>query len=93
LTSIENLRIRFQENACDTFWISIKSEYPELSKQATSILLPFASTYLCETTISTLTIIKNKYRLNVEAELRVTVSNIKPNIESIMSTMQAQVSH
>jgi len=95
LSSDENLRIRFQQNACDTFWISIKSEYPELSKQAISILLPFASTYLCETAFSTLTIIKNKYRsrLNVEADLRVAVSNIKPNIESIMSTMQAQVSH
>lgn len=95
LSSDENLRIRFQENACDTFWISIKSEYPELSKQAISILLPFASTYLCKTAFSTLTIIKNKYRsrLNVEADLRVAVSNIKPNIESIMSTMQAQVSH
>ncbi|KAL4105285.1 hypothetical protein QTP88_020538 [Uroleucon formosanum] len=95
LSSDENLRIRFQENACDTFWISIKSEYPELSKQAISILLPFASTYLCGTAFSTLTIIKNKYRsrLNVEADLRVAVSNIKPNIESIMSTMQTQVSH
>ncbi|XP_060861886.1 protein FAM200A-like [Metopolophium dirhodum] len=95
LSSDENLRIRFQENACGTFWISIKSEYPELSKQAISILLPFASTYLCETAFSTPTIIKNKYRsrLNVEADLRVAVSNIKPNLESIMSTMQAQVSH
>ncbi|VVC28346.1 Hypothetical protein CINCED_3A016197 [Cinara cedri] len=61
LSSDENLRIRFQENACDTFWISIKFEYPELSKQAISILLPFASTYLCETAFSTLKIIKNKY--------------------------------
>ncbi|XP_060875374.1 protein FAM200A-like [Metopolophium dirhodum] len=83
LSSDENLRIRFQENVCNTFWISIKSEYPELSKQAISILLPFSSTYLCETAFSTLTIIKNKYRsrLNVEADLRVAVSNIKPNIE------------
>jgi len=95
LSSDENLSIRFQENACDTFWISIKSKYPELSKPAISILLSFASTYLCETAFSTLTIIKNKYhsRLNVEVDLRVAVSNIKPNIESIMSTMQPQVSH
>jgi len=48
LSSDENLRTRFQKNACDTFWVSMKSEYPELSKQAISILLPFASTYLCE---------------------------------------------
>ncbi|XP_025419894.1 zinc finger BED domain-containing protein 5-like [Sipha flava] len=95
LSSDENLRVRFQENTCDTFWISIISEYPELSNQAISILLPFASTYLCEIAFSTPTIIKNNYRtrFNVEADLRIAVSNIKPNIESIMSTMQAQVSH
>jgi hypothetical protein len=95
LSSDENLQIRFQENACDTFWICIKSEYLELSKQAISILLPFASTYLCETAFSTLEIIINKYRfrLNDETNLRVVMSNIKPNIELIMSTMQAQVSH
>lgn len=39
LSSDENLRIRFQENACDIFLISIKSEYPELSKKAVLMFL------------------------------------------------------
>jgi hypothetical protein len=73
----------------DTFWIYIKSEYPKLSEIALSTLLPFASTYLCETVFSALTIIKNKYRtkFNVESDLRVAVSNIKPNApyESIIA--------
>lgn len=40
LPSYENLRITFQENACKEFWTSIRTEYPELSKQAVLILLP-----------------------------------------------------
>lgn len=62
LSTNENLRIIFKENSIDKFWIIIKSEYPELSKIAISTLLPFASTYLCETAFSALTVIKNKYR-------------------------------
>ncbi|XP_025194221.1 zinc finger BED domain-containing protein 5-like [Melanaphis sacchari] len=67
----------------------------ELSKIALSTLLPFASTYLCETVFSALTIIKIKYRtkLNVESDLKVAVSNIKPNMKSIIAQVQAQVSH
>jgi len=37
--------------------------------------------------------IKFGFIFDVEADLKVAVSNIKLNIESIMSTMQAQVSH
>ncbi|XP_022168645.1 protein FAM200A-like [Myzus persicae] len=95
LSADENLRIKFNETTSDKFWISIKSEYPELSKVAVSTLLPFATTYLCETAFSALTVIKNKYRtkLNLESDLRVAVSNIKPNMETIISKAQAQVSH
>ncbi|CAI6350260.1 unnamed protein product [Macrosiphum euphorbiae] len=48
LSADENLRIKFNETTSDKFWISIKSEYPKLSKVAVSTLLPFATTYLCE---------------------------------------------
>lgn len=60
-----------------------------------SMLLSFVLIYLCKTAFSTIGMIKNKYhsRLKVEANLRVAVSNIKPNLESIMSNIQAQVSH
>lgn len=56
LSSDENLRIRFQENTRDKFWIFIKCEYSDLLKQPISILRPFASTYLCETAFSSLVI-------------------------------------
>ncbi|XP_025415580.1 zinc finger BED domain-containing protein 5-like [Sipha flava] len=44
LSADENLRIKFNETTSDKFWISIKLEYPELSKVAVSTLLPFATT-------------------------------------------------
>ena len=56
------LRITFQDMALDTFWISLEKEYPILSSNAVDILLPFATTYLCELSFSSLTCIKNKYR-------------------------------
>ncbi|XP_008178224.1 protein FAM200B-like [Acyrthosiphon pisum] len=62
----ENLRIQFNETISDTFWISIKSEYPELSKIAISTLLPFATTYLCETAFSALTVIKTNRRYHAK---------------------------
>lgn len=39
----ESLRVgnRSQETTCDKFWISVKSEYAELSKQSITTLLPF----------------------------------------------------
>lgn len=44
LSSDENQRIRINEITSDTFWIFIKSKYPELFKIAVLTLLPFACT-------------------------------------------------
>ena len=53
------------------FWLSLESEYGELSRIAGMILIPFASTYLCETAFSAMTAIKTKgrNRLSVEGDL------------------------
>ena len=51
--------------------------------------------YLCEETCSALTNIKNKYRtqLNVENDLRVTVSKTKPRMDLLCSMHVAHLSH
>ena len=90
------LRMQFQDMALDTFWISLEKEYPTLSSSAVDILLPFATTYLCELSFSTLTCIKNKYRERLRAvdqELRVCLSSIPARIERLCASSQAQVSH
>ena len=77
------------------FWLSLESEYGELSRIAGMILIPFASTYLCETAFSAMTAIKTKgrNRLSVEGDLRVALSKIQPRIDLLCSRMQAHPSH
>lgn len=84
---------------CDniaSFWIKLLDEYQTLSQKALKILLPFNSTYLCETAFSTLNVIKNKHRnslLKLDAPFRLSLTSLKPNIEDLASKMQNQGSH
>jgi hypothetical protein len=34
------------------FWLTVKNEYPVVAESAIHILLPFATTYLCEAAFS-----------------------------------------
>lgn len=63
---------------------------------AMNILLPFASTYLCESEFSALLYIKSKYRTRltaVENDLRISLSNITPRFDELCSRKQEQKSH
>ncbi|KAL4126413.1 hypothetical protein QTP88_010635 [Uroleucon formosanum] len=79
------LESEFHEKELSEFWLRRQQEYPLISKAALLILIPFASTYLCETAFSQLQIIKNQHRSclsqhSLEANLRIAVSNIIPDI-------------
>lgn len=90
------LKLKFNEVPLDVFWIACKNEYPKISDRAISVLLPFSTTYLCELSFSTLVLIKNDKRSclkGLDQELRVSLSNIEPNIKYLCSMKQAQVSH
>ena len=83
------------ENVAD-FWIGLLDESPLLSEKALKLLLPFHSTYLCETAFSTLCVIKNKRRnrlLNLNAPMRLALTSFEPNIEKLSSEKQDQGSH
>lgn len=77
------------------FWNGMKSEYPELYDKALHILLPFATSYLCESGFSALTAIKTKHRakLNVEDDLRLCLSRLSPRYDKLCDETQAQGSH
>lgn len=77
------------------FWISVEREYPQLSKAAMDVLMPFGTTYLCEMTFSALVYLKNIYRprLNVGDDPRVAVSKIKPIMDLLCSKYCAYPSH
>jgi hypothetical protein len=53
------MKLKHREKTLLQFWILVKREFPVLSEQAISVLLPFSTTYLCEQGYSTLAKIKN----------------------------------
>ena len=96
LSSDSKSRLEFSGKKLHTFWLSVRAEYPLLSDLAVSTLLPFVSTYLCESTFSTLTAIKTKYRSSlsdIETALRSALTNIKPQLDLLCSRKQSHPSH
>jgi hypothetical protein len=59
------------------FWMSVKDEYPVLSAKTLVVLIPFATSYLCEAEFSAVAVLKSKchVKINVEQEMRVAVSS------------------
>ena len=76
---------------CD-FWLKRRAEYALISNKALHFLIPFSTSYLCETGFSAT--LKNKYRskLELEPDLRLKLTNIKPDIASMCLSKQAQIS-
>ncbi|XP_050058856.1 zinc finger BED domain-containing protein 5-like [Aphis gossypii] len=65
----------------NNFWIGLQDEYPTIVEKAITILLPFVTTYRCETGFSAYAYTKNKYRNRLDAspDIRIQLSDIKPN--------------
>jgi len=64
-------------------------------KKPFKLLLQFSTSYLCDLGFSTLNNIKEMKRerlLNIEEEMRVDISHIRPDIATICKNHQAQVS-
>ncbi|XP_025205747.1 zinc finger BED domain-containing protein 5-like [Melanaphis sacchari] len=70
----------------NNFWIGLQDEYPTIVEKAITILLPFVTTYRCETGFSAYAYTKNKYRNRLDAapDLRIQLSDIKPNFSDIL---------
>ncbi len=66
-----------------------------LRKASVSLLLPFTTTYMCETGFSVLTKMKTKERnkLNASPDMRVALSSYEPAWDQIMQNKQAHPSH
>ena len=77
------------------FWSSLLQSYPKLSTEALRVVVPFASTYLCESGFSALMHIKSKARnqLNVEDDMRLAISKTRPRISKLAADIQPQKSH
>ncbi|GFV83144.1 zinc finger BED domain-containing protein 5 [Trichonephila clavipes] len=94
-TSSGEIKRQFCNKTLFQFWAEVDDEFFELKTKAFRILLPFSTSYLCETGFSAVAALKTKYRsqLNIEKELRVSISNIKPSFENLCSARQAHGSH
>ena len=55
-----NARCIFTEMSCSDFWIEMAQLYSHISKMALKVLIPFPTTYICESAFSTLLAIKPK---------------------------------
>ncbi|XP_076806902.1 zinc finger BED domain-containing protein 5-like [Clavelina lepadiformis] len=88
-------REMFLEKSLTQFWCIMLRSYPKVSKEALRVIVPFALTYLCESGFSALVHIKSKARnqLNVEDDMRLSISKTKPRISRLVSNMQQQNSH
>ncbi|GBM84908.1 Zinc finger BED domain-containing protein 5 [Araneus ventricosus] len=96
LSSDTQLEAKFRTVSLTIFWSDVFDEYPNLAKQAIRILLPFATTYLCEAGFSKYVATKTKYRNKLDAapDMRVQLSNLTPNFKRIMeSKKQVHPSH
>jgi hypothetical protein len=95
LTSDTSLKLRFRRESLTEFWVGTEEEHPHLCKKVINILLPFATSYLCETGCSGVAALKTKYRfmLNIESDLRVAISRLQPQYEKICCKKQPHPSH
>ncbi|XP_061600964.1 SCAN domain-containing protein 3-like [Cololabis saira] len=91
------LKLQWGKLDLDSFWIAVSRQYPCLALRAVKQLLPFTTTYLCESGFSIVATTKtkagNKLRATLEATLRVSLSPIPPRLDLIVSQRQAQVSY
>ena len=85
----------YHEKSLSQFWCDMSESYLHISKLGFQILLPFATTYLCESRFSTLLYIKTKEinRIKVEDGMRLALSNTQPQISRLAVQIQAQPLH
>jgi len=84
-----------------SLWIAVSKEYPCLTLRAEKLLITFTTTYLCESGFSIVATTKtkdktktrNRLKATLQATLRVSLTQIPPRLDLIMSVKQAQVSH
>ena len=92
LQSSSSLKHTFESVSLNEFWVSLKSEYPEVAKKAILILLPFVTTYRCEIGFSAYSYTKNKYRSRMDAapDMRIQLSDAIPNFKTIVNSTVKQ---
>ncbi|XP_065263663.1 deleted in malignant brain tumors 1 protein-like [Emys orbicularis] len=89
------LKRSFRNLSLINFWLSLRNEYPFLAEKATTVLLPFTTTYLCKKAFSSYAHLKTNHRnrLDAKPDLRLSFSSgsgltAPPETESTTSTYE-----
>ena len=87
-------RDRLQEKTLTEFWCALRHSYPNVALLSLRVLVPFASTHLCESGFSSLLQIKTKARnrLDVQNDMRLALTQTKPRISKLVTQMQPRSS-
>ncbi len=85
----------FIQKSLTKFSCAMLSAYPSLSILSLKVLVPFATTYLCESGFSALVAMKcdKRNRLNVEDDMRVSLSKTEPKISDLAKAVAPQCLH
>ena len=89
------LQLRFNTMHLTEFWGSVQTEFPTLFCEVLKVLLAFVTSYICKTGFSTLAAIKTNYRtkLDVEGDIRLSLTEVTPQINKLRKEKQAHPSH
>ena len=95
LSSDLTLKSLYNLNLLISFWVKARSEFPLVGCKALRVLVPFATSYLCEAGFSAAAVIKSKYRnkIDIERDMCVAISNIAPRFNKMCIEQQAYCSH
>lgn len=96
LSTDSTYRNIYETSPLAQFWISCQKEFPQLATKAMMSILPFATTYLCESAFSSLSYLKSKYRAKLQPEsdmILCLATSISPRIDSLCVIHQGQSSH
>jgi len=90
-----SLKSIYNPNSLISFWAKARSEFPLVGCKVLRVLVPFATSYLCEASFSAVAVIKSKYRnkIDIERDMRVAISNIAPRFDITCIEQQAHCSH
>ena len=80
------LEMQFESKTLETleqYWCLAMDMFSKLREKALSVLIPFTTTYLCQTGFSALLSIKTKSRnyLSAQVDMRVAISNKVPRFK------------
>ena len=83
LSSVLTLKSIYNSNSLISFWIKALAEFPLVGCKALRVLVPFATSYLCEAGFFAVVVIKLKYhnKIVIKREMRVAISNIAPRFD------------